>query len=74
MVAAQLSQDPLYWDDAYGIALLLKKAHPQVEPTELDLGTLANWAVALDGFCDAPDGGYAEILEAIQAEWIDLNF
>ena len=73
MKVAQPTKDPLYWDDAYGIAILLKKAHPQTEPVELDLRTLKDWALALDGFCDTPEGGYNEMLEAIQAEWIELN-
>lgn len=73
MSVAQPTNDPLYWDDAYGIALLLKQAHPQVEPAELDQRQLAGWVVALDGFCDSPEGGYNEILEAIQAEWIELT-
>lgn len=73
MMAAQHAKDPLYWDDAYGIALLLRKAYPEVDPAEVDPRQLAGWARALDGFCDTPEGGYLEALEAIQAEWIELT-
>lgn len=65
--------EPLYWDDAYAIALLLKRAHPDVEPVSIGAQSLRRWVTSLQGFADDPDGGYAEILDAIQAEWVELE-
>lgn len=65
--------DPLYWDDAYPIALLLRAAYSHVaDPTTLDLRTLREWVIRLDGFSDDRDACPVEWLEYIQAEWVEL--
>jgi FeS assembly protein IscX len=66
--------DPVYWDDAYPIALLLKEAHPDADPAVVDLNELQNWVMRLEGFAD--DGGAVqrEWLEHIQVEWVELNY
>lgn len=66
--------DPLYWDDAYPIALLLNAHHPDIaDPTQVTHAVLRNWVVALDGFSDDPQAATAEYLEQIQAEWVELK-
>ncbi len=65
--------EPLYWEDAYAIALELKREHPGVEPASVDTSVLRGWVTGLRGFSDDPGGGYAEILDAIQAEWVELE-
>ncbi|MFN4294828.1 MAG: Fe-S cluster assembly protein IscX [Thermoflexales bacterium] len=65
--------DPLYWDDAYPIALLLRSAHPNVaDPTTLDLHVLREWVIRLDGFSDDCEAWPVEWLERIQMEWVEL--
>ena len=64
--------DPLYWDDAYPIALVLKAAHPGLDPTEIDRQTLHSWVVRLEGFADDPAVISVDWLEQIQAEWVEL--
>ena len=64
--------DPLYWDDAYPIALVLRAVHPDVDPTELDSQLLHAWVVGLEGFADDPAVMRVEWLEQIQAEWVEL--
>ena len=70
---AGTAHDPLYWDDAYPIALLLKAAHPEVDPTELDYHVLHEWVIKLVGFADDPAVMYVEWLERIQAEWVEIE-
>ncbi len=64
--------DPLYWDDAYPIALALKIAHPGVDPMDVELSVLHEWVVALRDFADEPQVMRIEWLDQIQAEWIEL--
>ena len=70
---AGTTHDPLYWDDAYPIALLLKAAHPEVDPTALDHRVLHEWVIGLEGFADDPAVIYVEWLERIQAEWVEIE-
>lgn len=72
-VMAGTIHDPLYWDDAYPIALLLKAAHPEVDPTELDYHVLHGWVIGLEAFADDPKVIYVEWLERIQAEWVEIE-
>jgi len=66
--------DPLYWDDAYPIALTLNATHPDVtDPSTVALWTLKDWIVTLDGFADESDAAVVEWLERIQAEWVELK-
>ena len=48
------SANPLYWDDAYPIALLLRRAHPEADPLTLDAGALKMWVTGLADFADDP--------------------
>jgi FeS assembly protein IscX len=64
--------DPLYWDDAYSIALVLKTAHPGIDPTEIDYRVLHEWVIRLEGFADDPAVMRVDWLELIQAEWVEL--
>lgn len=62
---------PLYWDDAYPIALALRAAHPEVDPLSVDRETLHRWVVALPDFEDDPRLKDPLRLEEIQREWLE---
>jgi FeS assembly protein IscX len=65
-------KDPLYWDDAFPIALVLRDAHPDLDPTTISPDTLHSWVITIPGFADDPQARYADQLEAILTEWVDL--
>jgi FeS assembly protein IscX len=65
--------DPLYWDDAYPIALMLKRAHPDTGPLTVASEVLHGWVVALEGFADDPDAHSPDFLEQIRAEWVEIE-
>ena len=65
--------DPLYWDDAYPIALLLKVAHPDIDPIGVDQRKLHEWVIRLAGFADDPQIMRADWLEQILAEWVEIT-
>lgn len=67
-----VSLDPLYWDDAYPIALLLKAAHPDVDPIVVEQRELREWVIRLAGFADDPQVMRADWLEQILAEWVEI--
>ena len=69
---ADAALDPLYWDDAYPIALLLKAAHPDVDPIALDQRVLHGWIVTLEAFADDAQIVRADWLEQILAEWVEI--
>ena len=64
--------DPLYWDDAYPIALALKAAHMDVDPGDIEASILHGWVIVLRDFADDPAVMRSEWLQQIQAEWIEL--
>ena len=64
--------EPLYWDDAYPIALNIRKNFPQMELSAATPQELRAAVLALEGFADDPDMGHVERLEDIQREWLDL--
>jgi FeS assembly protein IscX len=66
--------DPIYWDDAYPIALLLKQEHPDADPASVDLTELQRWVIHLDDFADDGSIVQREWLEQIQVEWVELNY
>jgi len=70
--AAHVS-DPIYWDDAYPIALLLRRARPDADPLGVSLETLRDWIVQLDGFADDRETLPVDCLEQIQTEWVELR-
>ena len=65
--------DPIYWDDAYPIALSLRQLHPQIDPLAVPVEVLRDWVVALDGFSDDPKALPIDCLEQIQAEWVEVK-
>ena len=62
----------LYWDDDYPIALSLHQAHPQVDPSTIDLAVLREWVIGVQSFADDPVLAQLTVLEDIQREWVDL--
>lgn len=70
---ARSGADPIYWDDAYPIALALKANYPDVEPMEIDHETLRRWVIALPGFNDDPAMGRIEWLDDIRREWLEIG-
>lgn len=70
--AAHVS-DSIYWDDAYPIALILRRARPDADPLAVPLERLRDWVVQLDGFADDRDSLPVDCLEQIQLEWVELG-
>jgi FeS assembly protein IscX len=70
---AQAIGDPVYWDDAYPIALMLEAAHPGADPLAVDRDTLRDWVVALPGFADDPQQARPGWLDDIQVEWLEIG-
>ncbi len=70
---AQANGDPVYWDDAYPIALMLKVAHPGADPAAVDGDTLRAWVAALPGFADDPQQACAGWLDDIRIEWLEIG-
>lgn len=67
-------QDPVYWDDVYPIALLLRAAHPDVtDPASVEPATLHQWVIALDAFADDREAVPINWLEQILVEWVELS-
>lgn len=66
-------RDPVYWDDAYPIALLLRAAHPEVtDPASVAPALLHTWVIALDVFADDREAMPVEWLAQILVEWVEL--
>jgi FeS assembly protein IscX len=63
--------DPLYWDDAYAIALALLERHPRVDPLDLDLEIIYQWVIELSDFADEPALKHRGWLRDIQKEWYE---
>jgi len=61
----------LYWEDDYAIAVALKRAHPTVDPLDIDWITLHQWVIALPGFADDRSVTAQYLLENIQREWYE---
>ena len=66
------SANPLYWDDAYPIALLLKQMHPEIDPLSVAVDALEAWVTGLADFADDPNDARGAWLEEIQREWVEL--
>jgi len=71
-MAQSSGSDPVYWDDPYPIAILLKCAHPNVDPSEISHDDLYRWVIALEAFADDADAFVVERLEDIQVEWLEI--
>lgn len=65
--------EPLYWDDAYPIALKIRRFFPRIELTSASAHELRTLVLQLEGFADDPTMGHTERLEDIQREWLDLT-
>ena len=60
------------WTDIEDIAIELEEAHPKVDPLAVRFTELRKLVEGLDDFDDDPDRRVNEqILEAIQAAWIE---
>ncbi|HEY3290499.1 MAG TPA: Fe-S cluster assembly protein IscX [Anaerolineae bacterium] len=70
---ADIVVDPLYWDDAYPIALALRDLYPLTDPGSIEQEVLHGWVVSLRDFVDDPAVRRSDWLEQIQAEWLELT-
>jgi FeS assembly protein IscX len=61
----------LFWEDDYAIAKALMRAHPQIDPLEVELETLHRWIIELPEFSDDKSVQAIYLLEAIQKEWYE---
>lgn len=61
----------LYWEDDYALALALQRAHPAVNPLEVDWVTLRQWVLELPEFVDDRSVMALYLLENIQREWYE---
>ena len=59
------------WTDTIRIAEDLHDKFPDIDPLTVRFTDLHNWVVELDGFDDDHHRGGENILEAIQAAWIE---
>lgn len=58
------------WTDTLDIAIALREAHPDQDPTAVNFVDLYKWVMALPEFNDDPKRCGEKILEAIQIAWI----
>jgi FeS assembly protein IscX len=65
--------EPVYWDDAYPIALLLRDTRPDSDPLTVSLDVLRSWVLEIKAFSDDPELYPVECLEEIQREWVELE-
>lgn len=70
-VQSRLMTEMLYWDAIYEIALALKAEHPGQDLTDVSLGDVFDWTVALPHFADDPELANDDILAAIYQEWFE---
>lgn len=61
----------LYWEDDYAIARALMRAHPQIDPLDVELATLQQWITELPEFSDDKSLQAVYLLEEIQKEWYE---
>lgn len=61
----------LFWEDDYAIARALMRAHPQIDPLDVELATLQQWIVELPEFSDDKSLQAVYLLEEIQKEWYE---
>ncbi len=59
------------WTDVQDIAIALADTHPDVDPKTVRFVDLHNYVVDLPGFNDDHQRGGEQVLEAIQAAWIE---
>ena len=61
----------LAWTDVYDIAIELSEQYTNIDPQYVNFVDLRDWVVALPTFKDDPEHCNEQILEAIQAAWIE---
>jgi FeS assembly protein IscX len=61
------------WTDIEDIVELLEEKFPRGDLVGLRFTSLHNWVMELDEFDDISEQCNEKILEAIQAEWIELR-
>ena len=61
----------LFWEDDYAIAKALMRAHPQIDPLDVELATLQQWITELPEFSDDKTLQAVYLLEEIQKEWYE---
>ena len=59
------------WEASYGIAMELRRQHPDVNIEDVTLQQIYNWTVALSEFEDDPLLANEDILYAIYQEWYE---
>jgi FeS assembly protein IscX len=63
----------LTWDDAYEIAVLLRRIHQGVDVAAINPSTLQGWVKELPGFVDDPERATERKLETIRTIWLGLT-
>ncbi len=66
-----LDHEFLTWEDSYAIALALKERFPQIDLTDVSLGMIYDWTLALPQFKDERELANEDILSAIFQEWYE---
>ncbi|HET7377864.1 MAG TPA: Fe-S cluster assembly protein IscX [Anaerolineae bacterium] len=61
----------LFWEDDYAIAKALMRAHPQIDPLDVELTILQQWITELPEFSDDKSLQAVYLLEEIQKEWYE---
>jgi FeS assembly protein IscX len=64
-------QVSLTWDDAYAIAMALRRTHAGIPLDKISFSDIYHWTVALPAFCDDPELVNEAILTAIFQEWFE---
>ena len=63
----------LTWESTFGIALELRRQHPEVNIEEVSLGQIYQWTIGLDEFEDDLALVNDDILHAIHRDWFEEN-
>lgn len=61
----------LTWDDTFTIAGILKRQHPDIDPSSVSLMMIFKWVIELPDFEDDPELANDDILCAICQEWFE---
>lgn len=61
------------WTDVEDIAEALQEDYPAFDILSVRFTTLKTMVMGLEGFKDSPDRCNERVLEAIQANWIELR-
>lgn len=59
------------WSDIYDIAIALHDTYPDKDPRYVNFVDLHDWIMALEGFEGDAERSGEQVLEAIQAAWIE---